>query len=133
MKKILLAVFLVLAVSVIFANSANVFSTNDPTARWTNTFGIGFPNFGSLMRNNFGQIIGVSGFNVLLGYSQKNYFKPLKTGIFNGYWGWGTYLLIVPYVDLGVDYVMDSGFYLGGTIGLSLLFPMIGVDIGAYY
>lgn len=136
MKKLLFAVFLALAVSALFADSAASTSITvkpDPTARWTNVLGLDFPTYGVVTRNAAGQIIGVSGFNFGLGYSQKNYNKPLETNIFNGYWGWGTMGLIVPYVDFGADYVMDSGFYFGGMIGLLLIIPIASIEIGAYF
>jgi hypothetical protein len=47
----------------------------------------------------------------------------LKTGQFNTYWSAGTFILIIPYIGIGGDYVWDNGWYLGG--GLMYIIPEI--------
>jgi len=61
------------------------------------------------------------GANFLLGISYKKFFEPLEPGRFNPYWGIGTVSILIPYFQIGGDYLFDNGFYLGG--GLILLAP----------
>lgn len=87
------------------------------------TIGIDLPQYGWAMKNDQGQITGYRGFNLLVGYSQKNYFEPgLKTEQFNPYWGWGTVIVLFPYAEVGGDYIFEpnengNAWALGGAVG----------------
>ncbi|PRX31813.1 hypothetical protein BX659_105144 [Orenia metallireducens] len=86
--------------------------------------GLDLPHVGWAKRNEEELITVYKGFNLALGYSQKNYFElGLRVGQFNPYWGWGTILLIIPYVEVGRDYIFtpneEGNFWTaGGAIGL---------------
>lgn len=95
--------------------------------------GLDFPSYGKAKINDQNQVVGYEGFNLGLGYSAKNYFDPLKKEEFNPYWGWGTVILIIPYGEIGGDYVFkpneDGDFWtIGGSVGLPL-----GVGINVSY
>ena len=86
---------------------------------------VGFdrPSVGWAKANEQGQIIGYRGICLLLGYSEKRYFEPLKMGEFNPYWGFGTASLIMPFVEVGGDYPFarrDDGsfFTVGGALAV---------------
>ncbi|BBE30581.1 hypothetical protein OSSY52_07220 [Tepiditoga spiralis] len=64
--------------------------------------------------NKDGKIIGYSGYNLGIGYSERNYFEPLKYDAWNSYWYWGTLGLIVPYGGVGIEYInKDNSFSIG--------------------
>ena len=87
-----------------------------------------FPlQWGNVNFNEKGQAIsttgGLFGIPFLLG-SQRNFFSPLHTGV-NAYWGYDTFLFIIPLdINIGVDYITSGGFYIGIGIGASWL-PLI--------
>lgn len=95
--------------------------------------GIDFPNFGWAINNDRGELAGYRGFNVGIGYSQKNYFKPYRDRTFNPYWSFGTIGLFVPYVGVGGDYAVPlderSNLNLGAGIMLVLFVPAPYVSI----
>ncbi len=85
--------------------------------------GLDFPTYGWSVTNERGEVIGYRGVNLGIGYSAKNYFSPLEYDKFNSFWGWGTVAILVPYVEIGGDYVFtpsDHGSFwaVGGAIGL---------------
>ena len=62
--------------------------TNIPS-KWNRSIGTFFyfvPTFTKNKFNNNGQITGSSGFQLLLGYYSKKFYKPLKTNAWNPYW-----------------------------------------------
>jgi hypothetical protein len=87
------------------------------------SMGLDSPLFGMLLKNDKGDINGTLGINYALGIGYKGYFKPLKAEEFNPYLSLGTFLLVIPYIGIGGDYVWDNGFYLGA--GLIYIFPEI--------
>ena len=121
MKKLVLVAVLVSLFIIGFAVSA--FADEPQKMEWKHTLGLDLPTFGWVKYNNQGQIIKVRGINLGLGYSAKNYFKPVKLNAFNPYWQWGTVVLIIPYIGIGGDYVWKSGFYAG--VGTVYLVPYI--------
>ncbi|MCK4391627.1 hypothetical protein KAX17_01815 [Candidatus Bipolaricaulota bacterium] len=98
--------------------------------------GFSLPTFGSVHYDDEGNLKSVTGFNLGLGYSTRYYRAEngLQPNRFNGYWGWGTILLLLPYFEFGVSYpfeiaggtqyvVLDLGFiYIVPAIGLSIYF-----------
>ena len=102
--------------------AANVSDVVDETPE--KTIGLDYPSYGWAMKNDQGQITGYQGFNLGMGYSRKNYFEAgLKTEQFNPYWGWGTVGILVPYVNVGGDYVLEpkenGAFWtVGASIGI---------------
>ncbi|GAB6138152.1 hypothetical protein [Halanaerobaculum tunisiense] len=140
MKKNLLVIFGVvisLFLMTTIVGAADVDKDNVKNFVGENTgmkIGIGLPNVGWAQHNEKGQITGYKGFNLGLGYSQKNYFEAgLKEGQFNSYWGWGTILVALPYIETGTDYVFaaqnDSFWTAGGAIGLYSLVPGARVSL----
>jgi opacity protein-like surface antigen len=105
MKKFLL-VFLVL---VLLSSASFAANLSDRSG----VVGLDFPTIGGINRNNSGQITGTWGLNIALGLSVKNYFKPVKTNDWNAFWGFGTIVVLIPYIGVGADYVWDNGFYAG--------------------
>ena len=110
-KYILLALVLLIAGSACFGA---------PLTGKKNSIGLDFPTIGwlnpNLVDSQSGQKISNLGINYGLGISFRRYFEPVQTNKFNPYWAAGTVVLIIPYLGVGVDYVWDSGFYLGGGI-----------------
>jgi len=79
-----------------------------PSGKPETQLGFGFPTFGRLHYES-GYVTKVTGFNLGLGYSAR-YFtddEGLQTDQFNFYWGWGTVLLILPYVEFGWTYAFE--------------------------
>ena len=129
--------FAILILFLVFAVNSQVDAANvsDKVEELpTKMVGIDLPNYGWAETNEQGQITGYEGFNVGLGYSKKNYFEPgLKINQFNPYWGWGTVVLILPYIEAGGDYVLepnanDEFWSFGGAVGLYALVPSIRVN-----
>ncbi|BBE30585.1 hypothetical protein OSSY52_07260 [Tepiditoga spiralis] len=89
--------------------------------------GTGLPTLGWATHNSEGNIIGYSGFNILLGYSSVNYFDELKINAWNPYWQWGTVMLLFPYVGIGTEYVADNGFFF--DIGTFYFAPYVALGV----
>lgn len=98
-----------------------------------NTVGFALPTYGWIHYNQAGRIKSLTGFNAGLGYSWRGYFgKGVKLNQFNGYWGWGTVVLIVPYLELGTTYALPIGEanqILAIDVGLIYIFPNLGFSI----
>jgi hypothetical protein len=92
-------------------------------ATFQNSGGLSFPAYGMLRHNDAGEIIGEFGLNWTLGFSDKTYFKPVAFNRLNSYWHWGSVLAIIPYVGIGIDYIMDNGMYMGA--GLVYVIPYL--------
>ncbi|MBO8166386.1 MAG: hypothetical protein H0Z25_04125 [Kosmotoga sp.] len=96
----------------------------------TTVISLGLPSYGTAKLNDEGQIIGFSGPNLALGWSWKNYFKPLVPNAFNPYWDIGTLALLVPYIGIGGDYAiaLSNGdmFLIGIEAGLLYAFINLG-------
>lgn len=63
-------------------------------------------------RNSEGQITGYKGFNLGMGLSVTKYFDPLEVGKATPFWHWGTVMLLVPYIGVGIHYQVNEAFYL---------------------
>jgi len=85
-----------------------------------NTIGLDSPFIGWLNPNMIdkqsGEKISNLGINLGLGVSYKHYLEPMQTNKFNMYGAAGTFVIILPYLGIGGDYVWDNGFYLGAGI-----------------
>ena len=104
------------------------------------------PIYSKLIVNTSG-IKGFKGFNMFqLGYYSKEYLSPVKANTFDMYLNFGTVLLIVPYLDWGIDYISSSGFYIGIYSPLAFTFlnriysafrikqvPLLGVNFGFFH
>jgi hypothetical protein len=98
--------------------------------------GLSLPTFGFIHYNDEGQLVSVTGFNVGLGYSARYFFAKdgLQPNRFNGYWGWGTMVLILPYVEIGTAYpiaIAEGTQYVVFDLGLLYIVPYIGISV--YY
>lgn len=95
--------------------------------------GFGFPTFGKL-HYEAGYLTRMSGFNLGLGYSARYYTaaKGFQPDRFNFYWGWGTVLLILPYVEFGWTYAFEIARgeqFLNLTIGFLYIIPHLELSI----
>jgi hypothetical protein len=152
MKDFLIIIMIILSGTIVLATQL------DNTSEWDSVIDVDvdmpFYNFllpvpimSKITKNAKAQIIGFRGFNLIqLGYYSKTYFSPLRVNELNAYLNFGTVLLFVPYVDLGIDYVSSSGFYAGIYIPVAFLalnwirsffhkksVPLAGVNFGFYY
>ncbi|TSA49195.1 hypothetical protein D4R47_04260 [archaeon] len=99
--------------------------------------GLGIPAIGTLHYDEANELTSVSGFNLALGFSTRHFTitEGLKPGRFNSYTGWGTLLLIIPYIEIGTCYPIPMGGgdqYLVIDFGLLYYFiPRIGISL--YY
>ncbi len=96
------------------------------------TIGLSLPTFGRVHYNDEGLIRRLTGFNLGLGYSARTYRNGLYPEEFNVYWGWGTFLLILPYIEFGVSYpviVGEKGNLLVLDLGVVYIAPRIGISI----
>lgn len=86
---------------------------------------------GWITRDNDGRVTGESGFNIGLGVSFRYYgSQGLQPGRSNWYWGWGTVLFIVPYLEGGVAWKLspqEGGLVL--YLGLWYLYPYLELSI----
>ncbi|ODN30120.1 hypothetical protein [Fervidobacterium thailandense] len=107
----------VLGIVLLLITSAVIFAEDGTASKklaWTkdttvlDLFGIGLlkPNI-----NEKGQIVGLQGFNILLGYRWKNYFEPLELQKITFFWDVG-FVFLIPYAGVGLDYPIDQKFYL---------------------
>ena len=107
------------------------------TTQPEHVFGFGIPAFGTLHYDEANQLVDVSGFNLALGSSTRHFtvIGGLKPDRFNSYTGWGTLLLIIPYIEIGTCYPIPIGGgnqYLVIDFGLLYYFiPRIGISL--YY
>jgi len=74
----------------------------------------------------------ISGINLGLGYSMRHYTSSdgMRPGRLNFYWGWGTLVLILPYVEFGVSYPIALGGESQFVVDLGALYiiPYIGLS-----
>jgi hypothetical protein len=107
------------------------------TTQPEHVFGFGIPAFGTLHYDEANELTDVSGFNLALGFSTRHFTVNggLRPGRFNSYTGWGTLLLIIPYIEIGTCYPVPVGGgdqYLVIDFGLLYYFiPRIGISL--YY
>ncbi len=101
------------------------------------TVGLGsLPTIGWTHFDDGGNLVRVTGLNLALGYSAR-YYTPddgLRPDRFNNYWGWGTFALIIPYLEFGWLYAIPMGegpqlFTI--DLGFIYIFPRIG--LGFYF
>jgi|GEM_PF-3034160 hypothetical protein len=94
---------------------------------------VGLPRFGFIYYNRAGRISKIAGFNLALGYSERRFFGDgLQPERFNGYWGFGTVLLIIPYIELGVAYpipISEGAQYIVINAGVIYIVPQVGVSV----
>lgn len=110
MKKALLVVAFILVLSIaLFAEAKDLSQVHTQ-------IGFDFPTIAKVNHNEDGQIVSLLGANVGLGISYKKYFKPVEQNKINPYWGVGTVAIIMPYIAVGVDYMIDNGLYIGGGV-----------------
>ncbi|MGC8545493.1 MAG: hypothetical protein ACP5NR_06070 [Athalassotoga sp.] len=70
---------------------------------------------------------GFEGFNPFqMGYYFKRYLMPIKPDVFDAYINFGTVLLVIPYLDTGIDYISQSGLYIGIYLPLAFI-PLNGI------
>ncbi|MFW6266621.1 MAG: hypothetical protein ACOC21_03535 [Halanaerobiales bacterium] len=134
MKKYIPLVFLLTLILLFSGNTIaeeNVLNLNENNHEMM--VGLDLPSVGWAQYNDSGLLTGYRGINLLVGYSAKNYMNPgIKNEHFNTFWGWGTYGLINPYVELGADYPFaveeSSGNYwsVGGSIGAFA--PLVSIE-----
>jgi len=96
--------------------------------------GFSLPTIGVVHYNEAEQITSVTGFNIGLGYSARYFYAEdgLQPNRFNGYWGWGTIALILPYIEFGTAYPIPVGRgdqYIVFDLGLIYIIPYIGVSV----
>ena len=123
-------------VVVVFALSLVAVSAFADGSRPGHMLGFSAPTFGTVHYDVQGNLKSVTGFNIGLGYSARYFTSSdgLKPNRFNGYWGWGTVLLIVPYLEFGVSYPFEIA---GGSqyfvIDLGLLYIIPYIQFSIYY
>lgn len=94
--------------------------------------GFSLPTIGFVNYDKSGNISSVTGFNIALGFSARYFFDGLQPNRFNGYWGWGTLVLLLPYLEIGTAYAFPVGGgdqYFVLDIGLLYIVPYIGLSI----
>ena len=96
--------------------------------------GFSLPTYGAVNYDDAGNLRNLTGFNIGLGYSARYFTSEdgLKPNRFNGYWGWGTILLIVPYLEFGVSYpfeIASGSQYFVIDLGLLYIFPYIQLSV----
>jgi len=101
------------------------------------TVGLGsLPTIGWTHFDDAGNLVRVTGLNLALGYSAR-YFTSvdgLQPDRFNNYWGWGTFALIIPYLEFGWLYAIPMGAgsdLFAIDLGFIYIFPRIG--LGFYF
>ncbi len=97
-------------------------------------FGLSLPTFGSVKYNDDGEIYRTQGLNLGLGFSRRNYTSEggLQPDRFNTYWGWGTVLLVIPYIEFGLSYplsIADGEQFIVFDVGLFYIAPYISISI----
>jgi len=77
--------------------------------------------------NKEGGLIGYVGINVGLGVSFRTFLGKLtQTNNFSTYWGWGTVLFFLPYIEFG--FIYQTG-WLAIDAGLWWIYPRVGLVI----
>ncbi len=75
--------------------------------------------------NKKGELTGYIGINVGLGVSFRTFLaNAMQANYFSVYWGWGTVLLILPYVEFGVIYHTD---WVAIDVGTWWIYPRVGL------
>ncbi|MEM2002836.1 MAG: trypsin-like peptidase domain-containing protein [Candidatus Methanomethylicaceae archaeon] len=86
---------------------------------------------GWLARDDEGRIVRESGFNIGFGVSFRYYGNQgLQPGRPNWYWGWGTVLLVFPYLEVGLSWKLnpeEGGFVF--HLGLWYFYPYLELSI----
>jgi len=101
------------------------------------TIGLGsFPSLGWTGFDEQGNLVRATGFNLGLGYSARYFYGEggLRPEQFNPYWGWGTFVLIIPYLEFGWLYTLPMGGqdqYFAIDLGFIYILPRIG--LGFYF
>jgi len=100
----------------------------------TKAIGLSLPSYGDIYYNDRGRIEKLIGFNLGLGYSWRKYIDGgVQMGEFNGYWGWGTFALFLPYLEFGATYATPIGEknddVLAFEVGAIYLVPRISVAL----
>jgi len=132
MRSRLVVVACVAAVLVLAVGTAAL-GEKAPSGKPSTVIGFGFPTFGTLNYES-GYIKSETGFNIGLGYSAR-YFTAdggLQPGRFNFYWGWGTIILLLPYVEFGWTYpfeLANGEQLLNLTIGFLYIIPHLELSI----
>lgn len=85
---------------------------------------------GWVEKDSSGRIVSIGGFNRGLGISFKHYFSPLEKSSWNSFWGWGITSVILPYYEIGTDYVYETGWYIGFKAGIPFV---IGLNFGRFF
>jgi len=77
--------------------------------------------------NKEGELAGCVGINIGLGISFRTFLTSImQADYFSVYWGWGTVLLILPYVEIGVIYQTDR---VAIDVGTWWIYPRVGLVI----
>ncbi|RAP32882.1 hypothetical protein DID77_03980 [Candidatus Marinamargulisbacteria bacterium SCGC AG-439-L15] len=66
--------------------------------------------------NDQDQVVGSHGISWGLGYYSKNFFEPAKLNTWNGFWHWGTILVLIPFAGVGVEYTAEKYYFDVSTI-----------------
>jgi hypothetical protein len=77
--------------------------------------------WGSLATDSKGEI-SIGGFHLLLGIWNR-YYNGSITQTVKYYWGWGTWVLVLPYFELGVSWFDNRGPFL--SIGVFYILPYV--------
>ena len=94
---------------------------------YKHSFSTGFPAWGVFGHTDFFDINTVKGFNLCVGYSEKNFYEPMHPDSLNPYFQWGTVAFIIPYVGWGIEYLWGGGFYVGVGTFFIIPYPYLGV------
>lgn len=121
-------------VVVLLVFSLATFSVFAEGSRPGHMLGFSAPTFGTVHYNDRGALKSITGFNIGLGYSARYFTSDdgLRPNRFNGYWGWGTVLLILPYFEFGVSYpfeIAGGSQYFVIDLGLLYIVPYIQFSI----
>ena len=138
MMVVLVALVFVFGAVFTFAQGSDEkpFPVVESIARPTSMVGFSLPTFGTIHYDDEGNLKSVTGFNIGLGFSARHFLPAdgLRANRFNAFWGWGTFLLIIPYVEFGVSYpfeIAQGTQYFVIDLGLLYITPFIQLSI--YY
>lgn len=125
-----LAVGLTSLMFVVACFSASALASDTPER----VIGLGVIAYGTVHTDDAGNIAKITGFNLGLGYSARFYRSEggLQADRFNGYWGWGTVALIIPYVEFGASYAFEVGKnnqLITIDLGLLYIVPYFGFSV----
>lgn len=129
-KKSLLLTVMIVAVLILGATTALANQVAHPE----HMLGFSLPTYGTVHYDDAGNLRSLTGFNIGLGYSARYFTSEdgLKPNRFNGYWGWGTILFIVPYLEFGVSYpfeIANGTQYFVIDLGVLYLAPYIQFSV----